>query len=94
MSKSIQGRVDAALWTAFIQPNETTTEALQRLQKEHAAQQKRVERLKQIDSNPDIALGELLHAHSALKQLLSQSAITAVEPPQATKSPLTDVSQW
>ena len=96
-TKSIQGRVDGDLWRDFVQSGESITESLKRLQKEHKAALERTERLKKIDPNPDIALGELLRSHAALNKLLNQSAISAanqptVEPRKTKK--FTAASKW
>ena len=72
-SLSLQGRVDSDIWQEIKHPDETTTQALQRVtvfyQSAHRPE------LLDIAPTYDAAIAVLLHSHQLLNQLAGNSAI-------------------
>ena len=72
-SLSLQGRVDSDIWQEIKSPDETTTQALQRVtvfyQSVHRPE------LLEIAPTYDAAIAVLLHSHQLLTQLAGNAAI-------------------
>lgn len=72
-SLSLQGRVDSDIWQEIKSPDETTTQALQRVtvfyQSAHRPE------LLDIAPTYDAAIAVLLHSYQLLKQLADNAAI-------------------
>ena len=89
-SLSLQGRVDSDVWGEIKSPDETTTQALQRVtvfyQSVHRPE------LLEIAPTYDAAIAVLLYSHQLLKQLAGNAAIALPDTAEASTTTATEPS--
>ena len=89
-SLSLQGRVDSDVWGEIKSPDETTTQALQRVTVFY--QSARRPELLEIAPTYDAAIAVLLHSYQLLKQLAGNAAIVLPDTDEAPTTTTTEPS--